>query len=347
MYGNIFYFKYINSIGGVESHFYYLAKKYQDLDITVFYDTADPEQLKRLSKLVRTEKYRGQELKCKKIFVNYSSEEILNTTEAEEYIFVIHADYINQTNLRFIPHPKITRYLAVSKQVAKNFEEKTGIKAEVNYNPIILEKPKRVLRLISATRLTAEKGRDRMVKLSEMLDNAKIPYQWIIFTNDPRIFKSPNVVIMPPRYDLIDYIADADYLVQLSDCEAYCYSVVEALSVGTPVLVTDLPVYHELGLKNGENSFLVDFNLDNLNVTEIYKKRLKFNFKAPEDNYKNILDQIPTTYKEELNTIVKVVPIKEYLDLELGKWVNEDTEPFEVDLVRAKYLVKQNLAKIL
>lgn len=164
-YSNIFYFRSINSIGGVESYFYYLSKKYQDLDITVFYDEGDEQQLKRLSKLVRVEKYEGQKLNCKKIFVNYSSEGILNNTEAEEYIFVIHADYKNQKNLRFIPHPKITRYIAVSKEVAKNFEEITGIKAEVSYNPIILEKPKKVLNLISATRLTEEKGRDRMIKL--------------------------------------------------------------------------------------------------------------------------------------------------------------------------------------
>ena len=165
MYSNIFYFRSINSIGGVESYFNYLAKKYQDLDITVFYNEGDEQQLKRLSKLVRVEKYEGQKLNCKKIFVNYSSEGILNNTEAEEYIFVIHADYQNQKNLRFVAHPKINRYIAVSKEAAKNFEEVTGIKAEVSYNPIMLEKPKKVLNLISATRLTEEKGRDRMIKL--------------------------------------------------------------------------------------------------------------------------------------------------------------------------------------
>lgn len=165
MYSNIFYFRNINSIGGVESYFNYLAKKYQDLDITVFYDEGDDNQLKRLSKLVRVEKYEGQKLNCKKIFVNYSSEGILNNTEAKEYIFIIHADYKNQKNLVFKEHPKINRYIAVSKEVAKNFEEVTGHKAEVSYNPVFLDKPRRVLNLISATRLTEEKGRDRMIKL--------------------------------------------------------------------------------------------------------------------------------------------------------------------------------------
>ena len=106
-YSNVFYFKNINSIGGVESYFYYLAKKYQDLDITVFYEKADENQLNRLKQFVRTKRYTGEKIKCKKIFVNYNSDSILDNTEAEEYIFVIHADYKAQKNLIFKNHPKI------------------------------------------------------------------------------------------------------------------------------------------------------------------------------------------------------------------------------------------------
>ena len=50
---NIFYFSYLNKIGGVESFFYYLVKKYKNFDIVIFYDKADPEQLNRLKKYAR------------------------------------------------------------------------------------------------------------------------------------------------------------------------------------------------------------------------------------------------------------------------------------------------------
>lgn len=70
-----------------------------------------------------------------------------------------------------------------------------------------------------------------MIKLGNILSNAGIPYLWIIFTNDSATIKNPNIIYMQPRLDIIDYIANADYLVQLSDCEAYCYSVVESLTV--------------------------------------------------------------------------------------------------------------------
>jgi glycosyltransferase involved in cell wall biosynthesis len=48
---------------------------------------------------------------------------------------------------------------------------------------------------------------------------------------------------MTPRLDIRDYIADADYLVQLSDTEAWSYSVLESLSLGTPVITTPIPCF--------------------------------------------------------------------------------------------------------
>lgn len=228
-FNNVFYFKNINSIGGVESFFYYLAKKYQDFDITIMYESANEKQLNRLKQFVRTKKYNGEKIKCQKIFVNYYSTGILDNTQAKEYIFMIHADYKRQGNLRFIQHPKINRYIAVSNEAAKSFLEVTAIEPEVFYNPIVLEKPKKILNLISATRLTPEKGRERMILLGKKLNEANIPYLWTIFTNDSRRIDNPNMIFVEPRFDITNYIANADYLVQLSDCETYCYSVVESL----------------------------------------------------------------------------------------------------------------------
>lgn len=106
-------------------------------------------------------------------------------------------------------------------------------------------------------------------------------------------------------------------------------------------------MYHEIGLKNGENGFLVDFDLENINITDIYEKELKFEYKPKEDNYKKILINTPSTYKKELNTYVNVEVIKRYFDLELLKWLEEDIKPIKMNLVRAKELEKKKLVKIL
>ena len=57
---NIFYFYNINSIGGVESMFYYLAKKYKDNDITVYYSYGDEKQIARLRKYIKVLKYNNE-----------------------------------------------------------------------------------------------------------------------------------------------------------------------------------------------------------------------------------------------------------------------------------------------
>ena len=56
-----------------------------------------------------------------------------------------------------------------------------------------------------------------MVKLGRLLTEAGIPYQWTIFTNNKQETENNNVVYLSPRLDISNYIADADYLVQLSD----------------------------------------------------------------------------------------------------------------------------------
>ena len=173
-YTNIFYFDRINKIGGVETFFYEIAKKYCHNDITVFYSFGDLKQIQRLKKLIRVVKYTGQKIKCKKAFFNYSLKPIDNI-QAERYYEIIHANY---KDLGIYPnvHPKIDEYIGVSQSVCDAFTELTGFPCTLCYNPITIDEPKKVLYLISATRLTREKGKDRILKLAKALDEAEIPY---------------------------------------------------------------------------------------------------------------------------------------------------------------------------
>ena len=173
-YTNIFYFYYLNKIGGVETFFYEIAKKYCDNDITVFYSYGDLKQIQRLKKYIRVIKYTGQNIKCKKAFFNYNLKPIDNI-EAEKYYEIIHANY-KDLGIHPNVHNKINEYIGVSQSVCDVFTELTGLPCTLCYNPITIEKPKRVLYLISATRLTREKGKDRILKLAKALDNAGIPY---------------------------------------------------------------------------------------------------------------------------------------------------------------------------
>ena len=340
----ILYFGNINVVGGCESWLFYMVKKYQDHNITIIYKNADQKQLERLKKYVRCIKWNGQRIKCEKAFFNYNPD-IIDNVDAKEYIQIIHADYKTQSGLASHTSSKITKYIGVSQLACDRFTEVTGKPCELCYNPIILDKPKRVLKLISATRLTAEKGRPRMIKLAELLDKVGVPYQWLIFTNDSNIIKNPNVIYMQPRLDITNYIASSDYLVQLSDCEAYCYSVVEALSVGTPVIVTDLPVYKEIGLNN-DNSFRLPLDMSDVPIEDIYNKKFNFKYEPPKDNWDKVLAAGENTWENDRNKMVRVTCIKPtgYDDLKLKRKIKFGEE-IECTLERADYLRDLGLVK--
>lgn len=217
VYDNIIYIHNFSPIGGVESFVYYMARKYGDKDLTFVYKSGNEQQIQRLRQYVRVKKFiPGEKIKCRKAIFNYVTD-IINNVEAEEYIQVIHTNYKKQ-GMKFHREPKINKYYGVTKAICKAFTEYTGLDCELAYNPIYLEKPKRILHLISATRLTAEKGKWRIEKMARLLDEKGYPYIWTIFTNDTKAIDNPNIIYKEPLlYGLENHIADSDYLVQLSD----------------------------------------------------------------------------------------------------------------------------------
>lgn len=289
---NVFYFKNIGLIGGCESWFYYLSRLYKNM--VIYYRVGSPEQIKRLARNVEVHRYKeGETIECDRFFCCYGPD-IIDNVNAKEYYHVIHCDY---KKVWFSPilHPKFDHYIAVSKLAGESFKEITGIDYILLYNPVDIDMPKvekyndGKLHLISATRLTKEKGLARMQKLGTMLDASGIDYVWEIYTNKQRQFIGNKVIYKDPKMDIIEEIAKADYLVQLSDCEAFCYSIVESLCVGTPVIATDLPVLKELGV-NEKNAFICDFNMSNVNIQEIAKKPLKVAYKPPKSEWNKYLD---------------------------------------------------------
>lgn len=342
-YTNIFYFDRLNKIGGVETFFYEIAKKYCDNDITVLYSYGDMNQIRRLKKLIRVIKYTGQNIKCKKAFFNYSLKPIGNI-EAERYYEIIHANY-KDLGIHPNVHDKINEYIGVSQSVCDIFTELTGLPCTLCYNPITIEKPKRVLYLISATRLTREKGKDRILKLAKALDDAEIPYIWTIFTNDTKEIKHPRIIFMEPQLNIRDYIAKADYTVQLSDTEAYCYTMIESLLLNVPVIVTPWACLKELNITN-DYGFILPFDMTNIPVDEIYNKKFNFKYNLKPDNWNQILELSKSTYKEELNSIYTVEALSAYqnnrlVDAELG-YIPEPGEVWDVSKERFDLLAGEN-----
>lgn len=333
MYTNLFYIPHLNIIGGIETYIYELAKKYNKYDITVMYSSGDINQIARLRKYVRVVRLPNNIVKCKRLFIMYKCD--LDRFEADYIIQITHADYEAQ-NLKPNMDKRINEHYAVSKSVAKTHTKISGLETKVCYNPITLDKPKKILKLISATRLTKEKGKDRMIKLANILTKSNIPFIWLVFTNDINAIDNPNVIYMKPRLDIRDYIKEADYLVQLSDTEAWCYSVLESLCLGTPVLTTPVECFKEMGIETGKNGYYIDFDVKNVPIDDIYNHIPKFEFKAPRDIYDKLLLKEESTYNP--NEIIKVKVLRKYYDIIFDRFLKKD-EVIGMPLERVEYLI--------
>ena len=342
-YKNVFYFADINAIGGVETMFWNLARKYgKSHDILILYRTADPAQLERLSKFVHVKKYYGQPIKCERAFFNFNTDPI-ETIEADEYSVILHSDY-HARKIYPPEHRKITRYIGVSNHVSATAHDISGHDVETCYNPIIVDKPRKVLHLVSATRLTVEKGKNRMKKLADALTNAGIPFIWTVFTNDLVPIDNPNVIYMKPCLTVTDYIADADYLVQLSDTEGYSYTILEALCLGTPIITTPCPVYKEMGL-TPENSFIIPFDMNVIPVDAIYKGLKKgFKYTPPDDRWDELLAPGKSNYDDVMGVPVTIRITRIYHDLLLNRVVHPD-EVITVTRERAELLIERGFAR--
>lgn len=358
IYSNLFYFREILKIGGTEQFLYEIAKKYHKYDVAILYDNAELNQLVRLKKLVKCIKRDPNETYyAKKAFYNFNLE-ALDQIEADEHIFICHAIYQEIPLAPPLTYPKLTGYIGVSDYACrelKKYAEAQGrkIKPIRVYNPLTLEKPDKVVRIISACRLDDKvKGGGRTLKLIEALDNycekTGKHYIWHIFTNKPELkIQSPNVVLMQPRVDIRPYIADADYLAQLSnDMESYCYSINEALEYGTRIIRTPLSVAKELKIPKSAE-IVCDWDMSNVDkvVESIFESKEAFKYQPPKDGWDEMLVQDKSSYRPERIT-VKVRPICTYYDMELDKKMETWFEPFEVSLERAKILIKKGFVEM-
>lgn len=339
---NIFYISNFNVIGGTEQFIYELTRKYKDLDITVLYKTGHWKQIERIAKNVRIIKYKGEKVKCKKFFCNYETD-IIENVDAEEYTQIIHAMF--KTN-RITPriNPKITQYFAVSEIAASEWEELTGIKAKVVRNPLqVLEEEKKpTLFLVSATRLTREKGKDRMEALGRMLNANGIEYLWLIFTNDDSTIDNPNMVYVKPRLNVRNYLSGLKntgnvYGVQLSDCEGDCYFTRECEALGIPVLGTPINSFKEQGLIDGKNCYYLPFDMQDIDIERIVNNIPKYEGYIRDDAWRIELANVKSNYKEE-EMKVKVKCTYSYDDVEIGRTIGLGEE-FIVDKKRADVLL--------
>ena len=156
------------------------------------------------------------------------------------------------------------------------------------------------MKLTSTFRYTKVKCPERVEKMAKLMDEMNIPYTWEVFTDKKENTNINGLIYRRRTPNPLPYVKDSDYFVLLSDSESFSYSVLEALSVNTKVVVTPLPVYNEIGVIEDENAIVIPFeyfedeNVDKLKevILNMYEvKDMPINYKVNEElenSYKQI-----------------------------------------------------------
>lgn len=276
------------SIGGIETFVYNWCSLMKDTyDIVVAVASIADEQYNRLKRIVRVVE-NTEHIECDTVVVMHIATKIIpSNIKYNKKIQMVHG-------CKSIAYSNIGDcdvLVPVSETASKSFGNEIKDKnVEVILNPMKVSKPNKILKLVSATRLTQEKGGDRILKLAKQLRDKNIPFIWYVFSN-LRLIKSKHkkdeysgIIEMPATLDISSWIKECDYLVQLSDTESFGYSIVESLMLGVPVIVTPLDVLDEIGVKDGVNGYVVPFDMKDIDVDKIYNSDLKFEY-----NYDNKL----------------------------------------------------------
>ena len=360
---NILYANDLHMIGGVETYLYEMCKKYHNLDICVCYKTADKNQLQRLKKLVPV--YRVDEttkIFCDRAIINYDTsiidqidksiwKENLKPGDKKGIYQTIHGDYSNPHYQALgIPIPtddRLKGYITITHYSEKSFEKLTGIKPEFSYNPLSVESGEKPIILMSALRLRPEKGTERMKLLINALNKKGVNYLWYIFADEHFDADDSHLVYVKPRLDLSYFMEQADYLVQLSDTECCSYSVNEMLFRNKPVIVTPLPYLEEIGVKDGKNAYIMEFDCSNVDeIAEKITKIPKFEYKRFTDSYDKFLIKSKSTYEYVPDRKYLVRANKQWLmdsliDSDLG-FIPQEGYEYEVTEERLEVLLGNN-----
>ena len=285
----------------------FCEKMSETYNIIVLHEGMDPQLIVPLMRYADVRR-NGQPIRCETLLMMSIQDVIPITVHYKRSIQVVHAIKTDEWTL---PADR-DEYIPISEAVRRSW----NLKAKPILN--LVSTTSSGLRLITASRIkSADKGRDRMDELVDKLHFNGIPFTWDCYSDaDPHI-KGITFRGMTP--DIRTEIRAADYLVQLSDAEGFCYSIVEALQEGTAVITTPVEVLSEIGFIDGEHGYTIPFDMD----FDVHKLTHVPHFTYAYDNepsitkWKSVLGESSGIFKS-----VHVRCIKDYRDMVMDQQIH-------------------------
>ena len=353
----------IPKVGGIETAVYNLSKALgkKGYDVTVLYNSVEnPSIVLHYAEVANIKKLLPEDnIECD-ICLIASNHQIPNQIKAKRYLQWIHSDY-RKYPIKLKNKGKV-EYIAVSKHCAKVIKGLENVDAKVIYNLVDDDfgaDKRRVLKLVSNTRISYEKGMDRMLVFAKKLKEKGVRFVWLVCgdnTWNPRYFEETRnkfkdieeVYFVGYKRDITVGLEMADYLVQLSDFEGCPLSILEALKMGVPCIVTGWGGVNEL-VKEGENGYILDMQLSDLDkkLDLILNKIPKFEYKplSGVEDWIDLIGEVKDSKKRKKGD-VKVLIIKNYFDTVLREKIKQGVVR-EVDVERAKQLANAGVGEII
>jgi len=286
-----FLYHHINAIGGVEIAILNLIKKLKEhFDVYVCYTLSDSDfdMLYRMSEHATVVNLNHNEVEVDTV-VYCSIYCIKNKITAKKELRWLHG-CLTDMKCR-LPNENISEYISVGKVCKEQLDSQIKPKEshliynELNSDIIKLSNKKlpakgSKLRLVTVSRISSEKGFERMLEVSKRLTKNNIPYIWDIVGSgyneayENKIRESaPKEWIFHGRLENpFPYIKRADFLLQLSDYEAFGYVLLEALVLGTTVITTDYSSASEM--INDSNGYIIKKDLSDLDLNIFNNKKV-------------------------------------------------------------------------
>lgn len=278
-------------IGGIETANRHLARAFADYNICFVFSKADMAQLMELAKTCDVIIDDGKRTFDTDVLLlaNYeSAPTIINRVRAKKVYQQIHADWESLTAIggwqyfKWVPHPKVDKILTVSETAQRGLKNKFGYDSIVVPNVLTPPQDQRKVFLV-LSRASAEKGINRVLELHDKFKAANKDFIFLMASTienggaklEQEIKSRERIVLVEPTVYATSLFRCADFLVQLSATESYCYSVREALQRQVPVICSDIPECAKL-IKNGKNGYILNDDMSNLDIDAIFNKKLKF-----------------------------------------------------------------------
>lgn len=344
----VIYTSKIEKVSGLTTfivNFCKVMSEYYDI-MVIYSDSIDSDRLRQLRKYVDTRRNTGAII-CDTLIVNSIYDNVPTNITYTKKLQMCHT--CKMPTIKTLPTEN-DEMIFVSETARKTWDRTDG---KVIHNLIMPTENAQALILVSCLRNSHEKGIERMKEFAKLLKNKGITFVWFVFSSSEIHGLVDGMIQMKPVVDVLSYVMKADYLVALSDIEAYPYAILEALYIAqTPIITTPIDVLKEIEFDDGYDGYIVPFDVSKTDeetleyiVCQIPKPHRYHSNENEIKAWKKLLGNKKPKHTYDPTAVKTVKVIEEYTDMALNKLLKVG-EIYEMPLDRVQVVVDAGYCEV-